>query len=260
MAFLIVAGMAAASMAVSSIVTGKPKSIAENYTDDLMKVTSTVINKVAADCASYQGSAQTVRFSGHCEFTGKIKQKQVTAMSVSCLQKAKVKTDISTEVTREFMQKAESEAAALAMVEGSNESRNFLNLHTELATAITNSFSQNCATSTNQAQGVICEEYAKVKDIYIQQDQMSQSWQKCTQEATIVNTIITKIQEEINQRTKSVSALGSILKTAGVIFAVCLIIYLIYKFTSKSKEPAPATTIQFISPTPPPTLATPAAT
>jgi hypothetical protein len=76
------------------------------------------------------------------------------SVNVSCAQQVTVSDKIQNDIQAAINQAAKSISQSLNLNPGSTKSKNMTNLTTELSTAITNNFIQNCASQLGQQQSL----------------------------------------------------------------------------------------------------------
>lgn len=176
-------------------------SKSESYIKQLDAITSSVLNTATNDCAKgFLTSAQVLEASGKC--TIKIKDLSLTQLrrvSTECVQNVATSTQIKNDLESKLVQAANAQLATLSAF-STAEAESFIELHRNLATQVTNAFTQTCGVPSQQTQAIICRDEASIEGDIWNWTQREEIVSTCVQNVKAVVDVKDAIKDAIDQK------------------------------------------------------------
>ena len=211
-------------------------TLAQNIVNDSVNVLVQVVNQTTQNCEIQGIQSQVIQVCGNVG-TGSGStlnaggtQTEVFNVSIACAQDAQFQNTISQSLQEQVTQLAKSISQSLDFNPGSTESNNVLNLTTNLATVIQNTYVQNCIANPVQQQGYGVCNNTNFGNIIVSptQGEFFTGTLNCVQTSAAVNNVKQTFIQQISQTAEATveSFLGPLL----FILIICLLIFCVFTF------------------------------
>ncbi len=208
-------------------------SIATNTANEIVNVSTAIVNTYSQSCSSSSTASQILKISG-CSgvIVDNVNQSLYTYISAACLQNDTTQSSIDTTIKQAAKQAAESVTQNFGMPSLS-VSANISNEITNLAYNVSNAYTSNCIESIAATQDISCTDSKNVIISGVAQTETAAQISSCILKTSTVNSVKSDLQQLISQT--AVAKEENALNFIGGILAILLIIPLI-AFAQKSKS------------------------
>jgi cobalamin biosynthesis Mg chelatase CobN len=198
--------------------------VSSNYGEAIARSLLNVANEHAQKCSVAVTQEQTTEFRNitGSDIDYQCNGTQRAVVTTECLQRADTQNDISNAVAQQAKQLADTVTQQFQLTV--SVSSNVSKLISEMATAVTNSYSQDCAVQSSQSQRILADNIVDSRlRITCNYDQYADITTNCVMQNRSVNNIAQQINQELDQSAKATTTNW----LAGIIGAVAIALALI---------------------------------
>lgn len=194
------------------------RNIIENSIDLSVKAVTDAVQ----DCATVMTQEQALRIRGDGNVVSNVRFEQMMNVNISCVQDTSVQNDISSKISNEMTQMAESVLGAISLNPGSARADNITRTAIKLGTEILNAFNQKCGSKLDSKQTIKVDGNNNVLE-FISFSQSNSLIRDCIQTSSAVNKAKSEIQNTVDQTAKATKKGVDLMLVAAIIAAVALL-------------------------------------
>lgn len=214
-------------------------AISSNVAESVAKQLISVTNSTLSTCkmTSQQQQSAVITVGSGSNFSGTFNWNQQIGLRQDCVSNATTANQISQDMAQKVDQVAKAVAQQFQL--SAAVSSNVTRLTSEMATAISNSFTNECSNFGTQQQALVISTSDNTRSsVFANWNQVYDSTLNCVQKSAAVNSAQQKLQTAISQEASATveNFLAGIIAAVAAVFAFIGIIFFVIIFMSRSSS------------------------
>lgn len=235
------------------------KTLSTNTVDQSIDVFTDIVNEAYQQCTGSNVQSQVISVSGNVGSSININNVSFTQSAETytmCEQTGSFLADIQQNISQNTDQVAQAIQAKFSILPNTTEANNIVNLTTQIATEISNTYVNDCTFSTSQAQLIDASNNVN-SNINLNNVTFNQSMQivnECISQNSSVSDLSQQLSQAVRQKAKSetIGILGIIAAVLiiGMIFIALVVVLLIPGFGFVLAASGSGSTTEVVTQTP----------
>lgn len=227
---------------------GQAKSKSQNTVESTTDIFYGIVNQTLQNCSQTVNQDQIVNIeqgAGSIIEGSNISQKQLSILDTKCAQSSSTKTDLQNSLNKAAEQQANAINSSMGLPAGSAKANNITKYVTDIATSITNAYSQTCSATIANAQRANIKQGdgSIIRNFTLDQEQVTQNMLNCIQNSESVTQATTNLQEAVDQTSKSETTgiptawiIGIVIGIVVIALIIGLVIFFIARTVGKTAQ------------------------